>query len=698
MKKSVTPLFYLDLALKNHQESNKLKTRWFKTFSISIVSAAIICGCGGGDNASSAALIPSPDPVPTPSPAPQPAPLTTCYDGGVGNSVGLEDPLYANAWHLKNTGSAQVVSAINNQGMAGIDANVENAHKAGRGCTGAGVTIAIVDTGLEIGHEDLRDNVLAGKSFNFADNTSEPSPPLKQNNIDHGTGVAGVAAARGWNGKGSRGTAPFASLVAYPLIGVSPLPDTDYGDMQYLAFGAAALADATANVVPLFGKRADTVSVFNFSAGADYGAPTIVDDTVGREIAAAYGARKLRGGLGAVYFQAAGNEENASQSARLPDGSYLKIECADVLAADASVLRGRISSTDELTCGSPNHEPAGKPYFYQVASINNTGRASSYSSSGAVNWITGFGGEYGGDEAAIIATDNSGCDSGVNNIAQKPMLFRRFGEAVNKLVADLLGASAKDPDCNYTGRMNGTSAATPSISGVAALLLEANPRLTWQDVGYIMAKTARKVDADVATGRRAVTFTPTGGTAQNMEEPWLTNRAGFNFQNQYGFGLVDADAAVRLAASYTAPSGRRNHELIAEGNAAISTWVNQIGVNQATVNFVNGPATSGQMRLDLTVINNTGGAVNPGQLQFEITNRTTGTKSILLPAFTAWYVGGKDFKIPPRGQQDFRMHTNAFYGENMAGDYVVTVYDFSGASGAAGKSLNFKPKLTSFSM
>jgi subtilisin family serine protease len=58
------------------------------------------------------------------------------------------------------------------------------------------LTIAIVDTALEIGHEDLVDNVLAGKSWNFATNTNDPSPSANQTSLDHGTGVAGVASLR----------------------------------------------------------------------------------------------------------------------------------------------------------------------------------------------------------------------------------------------------------------------------------------------------------------------------------------------------------------------------------------------------------------------------------------------------------------------------------------------------------------------
>ena len=46
--------------------------------------------------------------------------------------------------------------------------------------------------------------------------------------------------------------------------------------------------------------------------------------------------------------------------------------------------------------------------------------------------------------------------------------------------------------------MNGTSSATPVTSGSLALILEANPNLTWRDVKYIIAKTATKVDPEFA--------------------------------------------------------------------------------------------------------------------------------------------------------------------------------------------------------
>jgi subtilisin family serine protease len=656
---------------------------------------AILAGCGGTTPG-------APEPTGSDSdttPVAAPAPTLNCYSASVANVVGPDDFFSVNAWHLKNLGPTQVVSAVSNNGLMGIDANVEPVHKAGLGCTGKGVTIAIVDSGLELAHEDLADNVLPGKSWNFGNNTNDSSPAPNQAGSDHGTGVAGVAAARGWNGKGSRGTAPFASMVGFSMPdATTPPPGVTEQLIEYLSFGARTLADTKNTVVGLFGDRADQVSIFNFSIGTDYAAPAVVDEFRSSHLATAWGTQHLRNGLGAIYLQSAGNEQLSMDKGVLPDGTQLSVNCSQVLKADSALLGGVISNSTALTCGSSNHEPAGKPYLYQVASIASSGRASSYSSSAAANWMTGFGGEFGTTEPAIISTDNSGCQSGANNVNRKTVLEAYVGEFLFKLIADLFGTpGSKDVNCNYTGTMNGTSAAAPSVSGVTALMLEANPQLTWQDVGYIFAKTARKVDAEIASGSRAVTFTPNGGEPWNLDDPWVRNAAGFNFQNQYGFGLVDADAAVRMAIAFKTPEGRRPNALTVKGAASTATTKGNVGVNVSTVNFpVLG--TSGQMRLDLTVTNNTGVDINPGMLQFEIVNKTTGTKSIVLPAFTAWYVGGKNFKIKPAGQQPFRFHTNAFYGESMAGDYVVSVLDFSGSSGDSGKRLAFEPSLTSFSM
>ena len=90
----------------------------------------------------------------------------------------------------------------------------------------------------------------------------------------------------------------------------------------------------------------------------------------------------------------------------------------------------------------------------------------------------------------------------------------------------------------YRGSFGGTSAATPIVSGVVALVREANSSLTWRDVKLIMAASARKSDPD-----------NTGWVEGAFKYGSTTDR--YNYNHEYGFGMVDAKAAVDLAAGWT---------------------------------------------------------------------------------------------------------------------------------------------------
>ena len=90
----------------------------------------------------------------------------------------------------------------------------------------------------------------------------------------------------------------------------------------------------------------------------------------------------------------------------------------------------------------------------------------------------------------------------------------------------------------YRGSFGGTSAATPIVSGVAALVREANNALTWRDVKLILAASARKSDPD-----------NTGWELGALKYGFTTDR--YNYNHEYGFGMVDAKAAVDLAAGWT---------------------------------------------------------------------------------------------------------------------------------------------------
>ena len=80
---------------------------------------------------------------------------------------------------------------------------------------------------------------------------------------------------------------------------------------------------------------------------------------------------------------------------------------------------------------------------------------------------------------------------------------------------------------NYTQTFNGTSSATPHVAGLCALILSVNPCLTRLQVNNIIERTARKVGA--------YSYTTTAG------------RNNGTWNSQMGYGLIDADAAVRMA-------------------------------------------------------------------------------------------------------------------------------------------------------
>jgi subtilisin family serine protease len=79
--------------------------------------------------------------------------------------------------------------------------------------TGAGVRIGIVDTGVDLTHEDLAGHIVESTNCVAADGDQSKCKGSAQDDFGHGTHVAGIAAAIRDNGHGIAGVAPDAEIV-----------------------------------------------------------------------------------------------------------------------------------------------------------------------------------------------------------------------------------------------------------------------------------------------------------------------------------------------------------------------------------------------------------------------------------------------------------------------------------------------------
>ncbi|MGE7418654.1 S8 family serine peptidase [Methylobacterium tarhaniae] len=207
------------------------------------------------------------------------------------------------------------------------------------------------------------------------------------------------------------------------------------------------------------------------------------------------------------------------------------------------------------------------PYVITVAAANADGTVTSYSTPGPNVLVASPGSGVSSDDVPPTANN-------INSI----------------VTTDLLGTAGYNtaPDGDYTDAVgsgfNGTSAATPIATGVVALMLEANPLLGYRDVQEILAYSAR---------------TPDGVATWNTNGATDWNGGGHRFNDDLGFGLIDARAAVRLAESWTKQSTYDNLKqttILWKGPSDNGTAVGSQGSLSLTASFLN------PMRVQHTVV------------------------------------------------------------------------------------------------
>ncbi len=151
--------------------------------------------------------------------------------------------LVVNAGLAFGLGSTQAGAAQYSADQWGL--NVIGAPTAWQYGTGSGVTIGIVDTGVDTSQEDLTGKVVAGTTI-LSDPSSgcntEQTDPNGEDDNGHGTHVAGIAAASGR--VGVSGVAPGASLVVAKVLdcdGSGEISDVESGISWVVAHGARVI-------------------------------------------------------------------------------------------------------------------------------------------------------------------------------------------------------------------------------------------------------------------------------------------------------------------------------------------------------------------------------------------------------------------------------------------------------------------------
>jgi len=194
---------------------------------------------------------------------------------------------------------------------AGVDA-------AGSTATGAGVTVAVVDSGVSRTHPDLARQVLAG--WDFVDGDNDPS-----DGHGHGTRVAGVIAAHNRSGVGMNGAARDAKILPLRVLGANGT-----GSSIHTAQAIVWAANNGAQVINLsLGSTTRNAAV---TAAIDY--------AVGRDVVVVAGAGN--GGSGALPFWPAAEPKALAVAALAQGGTVASFSTrgsyVDVAAPGVSIL------------------------------------------------------------------------------------------------------------------------------------------------------------------------------------------------------------------------------------------------------------------------------------------------------------------------------------------------------------------------
>ncbi|MFZ9734779.1 MAG: S8 family serine peptidase [Burkholderiaceae bacterium] len=400
-------------------------------------------------------------------------------------------------------------------GLAGQDLRL-----GGLSQDGQGVRVAVVDSAIQIRHPDLVARFVPDASFSYRTGQNDPSPPTGSISAPFSPEPGGLDDAHGTAVAGIIGATAnngFGGRGVAPgadLLGFDPITRPTTSNL------IDAIARAIQSEAAVINNSWGPVGPESGGSGSFTRAPNAWKQAV--QLATEQG----RNGLGSLVVFAAGNSGLFSDS----------------------------SNYDEFT---------NDPHVIAVASVDDRGRPTGFSEAGANVLVAGFSGD------SIL----------VPRGPRRPAEQVRISAGI--FTTDLQGArgydTSEDPDQDFTQFFEGTSAAAPMVSGVAALMLQANPALTWRDLRWLMARTARPSATPPSPG-------PLTSSVMNAH----------GFDPKVGFGIIDAGRAVSEATRFTGlgpekrcTTGRfqvpEADQVIPDNNQQGVRWTAQINPGRCTI-------------------------------------------------------------------------------------------------------------------
>tara|TARA_Y100001958_G_scaffold159307_1_gene160254 strand:- start:10304 stop:15262 length:4959 start_codon:yes stop_codon:yes gene_type:complete len=404
-----------------------------------------------------------------------------------------------------------------------------------QGYYGTGVTIAVLDTGVDNEHRSLND-------FDDVDDAPDADPnsysdrkwiagydataqtPDESGETDpddgngHGTHVAGSALGTGDASKVHMGTAPGAGLIDIKVL-------TDGGGTNS-QFSLRGLQWMINNVNTDWGVNSTYtgIQIASMSYGSVGGGPLLPNDPGDNGTSAEANLVNQATSAGIVCVVAIGNDGTN----RVPSPG----------SADGAITVGSVDDRDTVVRSDDN-----------ISDFSNYGPR--LSDNDGDDW----------DEEKPDITSYGSNITSAQHAASLP----------------IPGTPAALADASYT-EQSGTSMATPIASGVIALLLEASPGLSPEEVKDIIRQTSE----------------PRGEPADDSVSRW---------NETYGYGIIDASCAVAFAKGQICDNGLR----ASSSDVNVSYPVNGTWVMSDSITRISGDVNTTEVaydRVEIKIVQN----------------------------------------------------------------------------------------------